>query len=45
MIKMGKSGKFHDSIVTEVQPIKEYYKAEDHHQNYFKKKGSIFGLI
>ena len=45
MIKMGESGKFHDSIVTEVQPIKEYHKAEDYHQNYFKKKGSIFGLI
>ena len=45
MTKMDKSGKFRDLIVTEVQPIKQYYKAEDYHQDYFDKKGSLFGLI
>ena len=45
MTKMDKSGKFRDLIVTEVQPIKQYYKAEDYHQDYFDKKGSLFGLM
>ena len=45
MNDMNKSGKFRDSIVTEIHPIKEYYKAEDYHQDYFDKKGSLFGLM
>ena len=45
MTKMDKSGKFRDLIVTEVQPIKQYYRAEDYHQDYFDKKGSLFGLM
>ena len=45
MTKMDKSGKFRDLIVTEVQPIKQYYKAEEYHQDYFDKKGSLFGLM
>ena len=45
MNDMNKSGRFRDSIVTEIHPIKEYYKAEDYHQDYFDKKGSLFGLM
>ena len=45
MDDMSKSGRFRDSIVTEIYPIKEYYKAEDYHQDYFDKKGSLFGLM
>ena len=45
MEEMSKSGRFRDSIVTEIYPIKEYYKAEDYHQDYFDKKGSLFGLM
>ena len=45
MDDMNKSGRFRDSIVTEIHPIKEYYKAEDYHQDYFDKKGSLFGLM
>ena len=45
MNDMSKSGRFRDSIVTEIHPIKEYYKAEDYHQDYFDKKGSLFGLM
>ena len=45
MNDMNKSGRFRDSIVTEIYPIKEYYKAEDYHQDYFDKKGSLFGLM
>ena len=45
MNNVNKSGRFRDSIVTEIYPIKEYYKAEDYHQDYFDKKGSLFGLM
>ena len=45
MNDMNKSGRFRDSIVTEIYSIKEYYKAEDYHQDYFDKKGSLFGLM
>ena len=45
MNDISESGRFRDSIVTEIYPIKEYYKAEDYHQDYFDKKGSLFGLM
>ena len=45
MNDMSESRRFRDSIVTEIYPIKEYYKAEDYHQDYFDKKGSLFGLM
>ena len=45
MNDMNKSGRFRDSIVPEIHPIKEYYRAEDYHQDYFDKKGSLFGLM
>ena len=45
MNNVNKSGRFRDSIVTEIYPIKEYYKAEDYDQDYFDKKGSLFGLM
>lgn len=37
--KLEKSGKFKNHIVTEIIPAKEFYKAEDYHQQYFKKRG------
>jgi peptide-methionine (S)-S-oxide reductase len=30
---------FADSIVTEISPLKEFYKAEDYHQNYYNENG------
>ena len=45
MNDISKSGRFRDSVVTEIHPIKEYYKAEDYHQDYFDKKGALFGLM
>jgi peptide methionine sulfoxide reductase msrA/msrB len=34
-----KSGKFKRPIVTEIAPAKEFYTAEDYHQQYFEKSG------
>ena len=35
-----KSGKINNSIITEIKPVINYYKAEEYHQNYFSKKAS-----
>lgn len=34
--ELDKSGAFRGPIVTEISPLKEYYKAEAYHQNYFE---------
>lgn len=34
--KMDKSGKYSDSIVTEIIPIGSFYKAENYHQDYYR---------
>jgi peptide-methionine (S)-S-oxide reductase len=34
-----KSGKFAKPIVTEIVPVKTFYKAEEYHQQYFEKTG------
>ncbi|MEC9455500.1 MAG: peptide-methionine (S)-S-oxide reductase, partial [Candidatus Neomarinimicrobiota bacterium] len=33
------SGKFRTKIVTEVEPVNDFYDAEDYHQDYYKKRG------
>ncbi|MBK7309750.1 MAG: peptide-methionine (S)-S-oxide reductase MsrA [Bacteroidia bacterium] len=33
------SGAYPNPIVTEISPAKEFYKAEDYHQNYFNQNG------
>ncbi len=35
--ELGKSGKFDKPIVTEIIPASVFYKAEDYHQDYYKK--------
>ncbi len=35
--QLGQSGHFKKAIVTEVLPLSQFYKAEDYHQDYYKK--------
>ena len=35
--ELDESGAFKDKIVTEISPLGKYYKAEDYHQNYFRR--------
>ena len=37
--KMGKSGKFRKTIVTEIAKAGEFWEAEEYHQRYLMKKG------
>ena len=34
-----KGGKFDQSIATTIEPVQEFYRAEDYHQQYIKKTG------
>jgi peptide-methionine (S)-S-oxide reductase len=36
---LNESGAYADKIVTLVEPLNDYYKAEDYHQNYFNDNG------
>ncbi len=38
--QLGKSGKFHAPIATEVTPAAKFYAAEEYHQRYLQKRGA-----
>jgi peptide-methionine (S)-S-oxide reductase len=38
--KLQKSGAYDQPIVTEISPLKNFYKAEDYHQNYYSQNGN-----
>ena len=38
---INQSGEFKSKIVTEIVEFQKFYKAEDYHQNYFKKNPSV----
>jgi len=40
--KLERSGTYKDKIVTEILPAKEFYQAEEYHQQYIKKRRGVF---
>jgi peptide-methionine (S)-S-oxide reductase len=38
--ELDKSGAFNQPVVTAIEPFKNFYVAEDYHQNYFKNNGN-----
>jgi peptide-methionine (S)-S-oxide reductase len=40
--KLESSGKYKNSVVTEIIPAPKFYPAEDYHQQYLKKRGKKF---
>jgi len=40
--KLERSGTYKDKIVTEILPAKEFYQAEEYHQQYIKKRREVF---
>jgi len=37
--RLQKSGRYSRSVVTEMAPASQFYRAEDYHQQYFEKRG------
>lgn len=41
MARLAASGRFDKPLATDLQPAPTFYKAEDYHQEYFKKRGLL----
>lgn len=39
--RLNRAGAWDSPIVTEIQPLKNFYRAEDYHQNYYNTHGSV----
>jgi peptide-methionine (S)-S-oxide reductase len=39
-MELNKSGAFNNPIVTTLEPMKVFYKAENYHQNYYNQNGN-----
>lgn len=39
--KIEKSGMYKNPIVTKIEPLKGFYKAEEYHQNYFERNSGV----
>jgi peptide-methionine (S)-S-oxide reductase len=39
--ELSSSGKYKEKIVTEIEPAREFFRAEEYHQRYYDKKGII----
>ena len=39
MEQLGQSGRFSRPIVTQIEPAKPFYRAEEYHQQYLEKRG------
>jgi peptide-methionine (S)-S-oxide reductase len=43
--QLEKSGEYDDKIATQIEPAKEFWRAEEYHQNYLEKKGGGDGGV
>src|SRR5207253_10851371 len=43
--KVEKSGRFNRPIVTQIEPVSKFWRAEDYHQRYLQKRGQAHCAI
>jgi peptide-methionine (S)-S-oxide reductase len=43
--KIDKSGRFRQPVVTQIEPVPSFWRAEDYHQRYLQKRGQAHCAI